>query len=299
VSSNWKKLLDRRPKIAPKAAASTRPSPRDGGAAQNVVALDCEMVGVGPQGVRSALARVSIVDSEGVVLMDRYVLPREKITDYRTHITGISAATLKRPGVLREEVAIEKAAALLSGKVVVGHAVANDFQALTLSHPYAFVRDTALFRPLRPPGREKKTPSLMGLAAHWLHESIHEGHHDSVEDARVALRLYRLKSRLWEKQMRSAMQQSLEEGEDAAAEESDDEGERVDAQGRPVAAGGSEAKRTGKSGKRKVAAEDAEEGSAKQRSEGGGEDAASADAKPAYKNPGKKQRKKLRAASQA
>ena len=36
-----------------------------------VVAMDCEMVGVGPTGTRSVLARVSIVDSEGNVLVDK------------------------------------------------------------------------------------------------------------------------------------------------------------------------------------------------------------------------------------
>ena len=38
---------------------------------RNVVAMDCEMVGVGPSGTRSVLARVSIVDCEGKVLLDK------------------------------------------------------------------------------------------------------------------------------------------------------------------------------------------------------------------------------------
>jgi len=289
VSSNWKNLLDRRPTIAPKAAAASGSSSADGGAGPNIVALDCEMVGVGPSGVRSALARLSIVDSEGVVLIDRFVLPREEVTDYRTHITGITAATLKSPKVLREEVAIQRAAELLSGKVVVGHSVGNDFQVLMLSHPHAFIRDTALFRPLRPPGREKKMPSLQGLAAHWLHENIHSGHHDSVEDARVALRLYRLKSRLWEKQMRSVMQHAnLAGGGDAAGsaaavEESDDEGERIEPeQCRPQ----SKSSVSLKTKKGKV------------KKKGKTEEAVSESAQLAYKNPGKKQRKRLKAAQQ-
>ena len=39
-----------------------------------VVAMDCEMVGVGPDGERSALARVSIIDYHGTVLYDKYAL---------------------------------------------------------------------------------------------------------------------------------------------------------------------------------------------------------------------------------
>lgn len=48
-----------------------------------IVALDCEMVGVGPEGKRSALARVALVNQEGHVLMDMHVKPKEKVTDYR------------------------------------------------------------------------------------------------------------------------------------------------------------------------------------------------------------------------
>jgi RNA exonuclease 4 len=178
------------------------------GAALDVVAMDCEMVGVGPGGDRSVLARVSIVDHEGRVLMDSLVHPKEPVTDYRTHVTGITAFSLHGPKVLQFDVAINRANELLDGKVVVGHALQNDFSALMLSHPHALIRDTALYRPLRLPGGEMKTPSLRNLAQHWLHETIRTGGtHDSVEDARIALRLYRLHSHDWEKQLRNALQQ--------------------------------------------------------------------------------------------
>jgi RNA exonuclease 4 len=48
-----------------------------------VVAMDCEMVGVGPGGTRSALARVCIVNDDGNPILDAYVKPKEKVTDYR------------------------------------------------------------------------------------------------------------------------------------------------------------------------------------------------------------------------
>mmetsp|Transcript_22048 Transcript_22048/g.50380 ORF Transcript_22048/g.50380 Transcript_22048/m.50380 type:complete len:317 (+) Transcript_22048:111-1061(+) len=217
VSNNWKNLLDKRPSIAPKAAAAKQaPSefvPPD------VVAVDCEMVGVGPD-KDSALARVSIVNHDERVLLDRYVQPKEKITDFRTHVSGITPALLKGPKVVSEHAAQQLAAQILEGKVVIGHSVESDFQALGLSHPHQLIRDTALFRPLRPPGYEQRTPSLKRLATHWLQLSIHDGKHDSVEDARVALRLYRLKSRAWEKQMRSAMQSRFSASHAAAAGQS-------------------------------------------------------------------------------
>ena len=48
-----------------------------------VLSLDCEMVGVGPDGTRSALARVCIVNEQGNVLLDVHCKPKERVTDYR------------------------------------------------------------------------------------------------------------------------------------------------------------------------------------------------------------------------
>lgn len=54
-----------------------------------VIGLDCEMVGVGFGGKDSVLARVSIVNHFGNCIYDKYVKPVEKVTDYRTHVSGI------------------------------------------------------------------------------------------------------------------------------------------------------------------------------------------------------------------
>ena len=51
--------------------------------------MDCEMVGVGPEGAESILARVSIVNFFGHCLYDKYVKPSATVTDYRTHVSGI------------------------------------------------------------------------------------------------------------------------------------------------------------------------------------------------------------------
>lgn len=53
-----------------------------------VVAMDCEMVGLGPQRM-SGLARCSIVNYYGTVLYDKYIRPEGEITDYRTRVSGI------------------------------------------------------------------------------------------------------------------------------------------------------------------------------------------------------------------
>lgn len=70
--------------------------PLDGNlSATRVVALDCEMVGVGPGGLQSILARVCIINSSGNVLYDTFVKNTEPITDYRTAFSGVRAADLK------------------------------------------------------------------------------------------------------------------------------------------------------------------------------------------------------------
>lgn len=53
------------------------------------VAIDCEMVGVGPDGEDSILARVSLVNQFGKCIYDKHVKPTERVTDHRTAVSGI------------------------------------------------------------------------------------------------------------------------------------------------------------------------------------------------------------------
>ena len=53
------------------------------------LAIDCEMVGVGLYGSESSLARVSLVNYYGAVILDEFVRQRERVVDYRTHVSGI------------------------------------------------------------------------------------------------------------------------------------------------------------------------------------------------------------------
>uniref|UniRef100_A0A3B5KQ81 Exonuclease domain-containing protein n=1 Tax=Xiphophorus couchianus TaxID=32473 RepID=A0A3B5KQ81_9TELE len=54
-----------------------------------------EMVGVGPDGEESILARVSLVNKFGKCIYDKYVKPTEKVTDYRTAVSGIRPEDIK------------------------------------------------------------------------------------------------------------------------------------------------------------------------------------------------------------
>ena len=57
--------------------------------------MDCEMVGTGPRGDFSMLARCSIVNHHGNVLYDSYVAPMDRVTDYRTKFSGITPHHLR------------------------------------------------------------------------------------------------------------------------------------------------------------------------------------------------------------
>ncbi|NXJ10837.1 I20L2 protein, partial [Odontophorus gujanensis] len=158
------------------------------------VAIDCEMVGTGPGGRVSELARCSIVGYEGAVLYDRYVRPTEPIVDYRTRWSGIRKQHMVNAVPFCK--AQREILKILSGKVVIGHAIHNDFKALKYSHPKVLTRDTSKIPLLNRKGGfpEDVSISLKRLAKEVLHKDIQVGKsgHSSVEDARTTMELYKV-----------------------------------------------------------------------------------------------------------
>ncbi|KAI8889224.1 hypothetical protein K501DRAFT_171190 [Backusella circina FSU 941] len=161
------------------------------------VAIDCEMVGVGPGGVESALARISLVNFNGAVLLDTYVKPQERVTDYRTFVSGIEPHHLEEEAITFKE-AQEKASDIIKNRILVGHAVYNDLQALMLSHPTLLIRDTSRYKPFRKLS-QGRTPGLKMLVKEVLGIQIQSGSHSSVEDARFTIELYKKVKADWEK----------------------------------------------------------------------------------------------------
>ncbi|KAG0334157.1 3'-5' exonuclease [Podila horticola] len=159
------------------------------------VGIDCEMVGVGPEGIQSALARVSIVNFYGVTILDLYVRPVEFVTDFRTAVSGIAPKHLV--GAIEFKDAQKQVADIIEDKIVVGHAVHNDFKALLLDHPQRLIRDTSRYQPFRALSKGK-TPSLKKLALEILGIKIQDGSHSSVEDARITILLYRKHKEAWD-----------------------------------------------------------------------------------------------------
>lgn len=166
-----------------------------------IVAIDCEMVGVGLEGKQHSLARVVIVNYYGGVLLDRFVAQIEPVEDYRTEISGVRPQDLKNaPSLKKVQQEVFK---ILKDKIVVGHQLTSDFKALLLDHPQLYVRDTARYRALqKSPG---KPHSLRQLAAEVLEMNIQEGEHDPAEDARIAMLLYRFIQKNWEASIKTSV----------------------------------------------------------------------------------------------
>ncbi|XP_078666748.1 interferon-stimulated gene 20 kDa protein-like [Branchiostoma floridae x Branchiostoma belcheri] len=169
---------------------------------ERYLAMDCEMVGCGPRGSVSALARCSIVSHSGQTVYDKYVKPQQRITDYRTPYSGI------RPRHMLQAVpfaqAQEEVRKILHNKVVIGHAVYNDFKALEFGHPRELTRDTSRYPALNLLGGFPATSpvSLKRLSRSLLGRTIQQTGHSSVEDARATMDLYKLVQHRWEEELR-------------------------------------------------------------------------------------------------
>ncbi|NXR35206.1 I20L2 protein, partial [Zosterops hypoxanthus] len=195
-----------------KSRGTARNTPKTGGAPPappKFVAMDCEMVGTGPGGRTSALARCSIVTYEGDVVYDQYVRPEAPIVDYRTRWSGIRRHHMDKAVPFRR--AQQQVLRILAGKVVVGHAIHNDFKALRYYHPKALTRDTSLIPLLNRRGGfpENVSISLKRLTKALLNQDIQVGKsgHSSVEDARATMELYKVVEEEWEQHLRQNPEQ--------------------------------------------------------------------------------------------
>ena len=197
------------------------------------VALDCEMVGVGPHGLDSALARVCIIDWNKTILLDTYVQVNQEITDYRTFVSGIREEHLSKDVAMEFEECRSIVLELIRNKIVIGHGLKSDFYVLDIHHPWQDIRDTAKYEPFmkqvqlvpcdnasvssssssssssQPLFRPRK---LKELALNKLDRTIQiSGHeHCPLEDAGAALDLYKKARSKWEKAVEYKVQKTKE-----------------------------------------------------------------------------------------
>lgn len=153
---------------------------------------------------KSGLARVSVLRGvgvhEGVPFIDDYITIREPIVDYVTQYSGIKPGDLdprtSEHNLVPLKVAYKKLWLLLNlGCVFVGHGLASDFRKINIQVPKAQTVDTQYL--FFHPGKNRRL-SLRYLAWAVFKEHIQEEPspdtvqgHDSIEDARMALRLWK------------------------------------------------------------------------------------------------------------
>ncbi|PHH70824.1 hypothetical protein CDD80_5705 [Ophiocordyceps camponoti-rufipedis] len=176
-----------------------------------IVALDTEFVAVrqpeiemNSDGEREtirpivyALARASVLrgqgEKEGTAFVDDYIAIKEPIVDYLTSYSGIREEDLdprlSKHSLLSLKMAYKKLWILLNlGCKFLGHGLKQDFRVINIHVPKAQVIDTIDLFYLK--SRLRKL-SLAFLAWYLLKEDIQMETHDSIEDSRTALRLYR------------------------------------------------------------------------------------------------------------
>jgi len=132
-------------------------------------------------------------EDEGLPFIDDYISVKEPIVDYLTSYSGITRADLdprlSKRNLVSLKVAYKKLWILLNlGCQFLGHGLKQDFRVINIHIPRVQVIDTIEMFYLK--SRLRKL-SLAFLAWCLLKEDIQLETHDSIEDARTALKLYR------------------------------------------------------------------------------------------------------------
>ena len=173
-----------------------------------VVAIDCEMVRVGPE---YALAHVAIVDFDGNEIYNKYVIPKggaNSITDYLTEYSGITKNLLinKNSKALPFKTVKSEVHTILKDKIIVGHGLINDFKVLKYTPDDGSVWDTAEIDEYlqdgamefmdNSKGKVKRIPKKLSVLAKTIaNNNIQvpgKMGHSPLEDARASMNLYRI-----------------------------------------------------------------------------------------------------------
>lgn len=144
-----------------------------------------------------SLARVSAVrgngELENIPFIDDYIAIDEPIMDYLTEFSGIKQGDLNpiisKYTLVPLKIAYKKLRLLVTlGCKFVGHGLQKDFRIINIHVPKHQVIDTVNLFYLK--NRQRKL-SLRFLAWYLLQDYIQKDSHDSIQDARTALLLYK------------------------------------------------------------------------------------------------------------
>uniref|UniRef100_A0A0A1WVL0 Putative RNA exonuclease NEF-sp n=1 Tax=Zeugodacus cucurbitae TaxID=28588 RepID=A0A0A1WVL0_ZEUCU len=151
--------------------------------------VDCEMCRtvIG----QNELTRVSIVNEDLETVYETLVMPTNKIVDYLTPFSGITATIMRTVTKTIKDVQREVKELLPPDAILVGQSLNFDLNAMKMMHPY--VIDTSMCFNLS--GIRRRKAKLQTLAMTFLKEAIQENAdgHDSVEDSLASLKLVKMK----------------------------------------------------------------------------------------------------------
>ncbi|EPQ58579.1 hypothetical protein GLOTRDRAFT_35919 [Gloeophyllum trabeum ATCC 11539] len=164
---------------------------------------------------RLSLARVSVLrgndgPKQGVPFIDDHIHTSETIVDYLTEFSGIKFGdldpALSRYTLTPLKLVYKKLRLLVDrGCIFIGHGLTKDFRIINIFVPPEQVIDTVDLYFIK---ERQRRLSLKFLAWFVLQENIQTETHDSIEDARTALRLYKAYHRFEEE---GTFDQKLEE----------------------------------------------------------------------------------------
>ncbi|KAG2023866.1 MipD protein [Coprinopsis cinerea AmutBmut pab1-1] len=136
------------------------------------------------------VARVTLIDHRSAVLLDTYVQPTHRITDYRTESTGLNYLHFQNAPTFES---VQRATAkMIMNNVIVGHRLWEFLSVMGLSHPAIDTRDLALFRPLRKRLKSRCILDLRTLVRFFVGKDVGYGYEDSLENAIAAMELFRV-----------------------------------------------------------------------------------------------------------
>lgn len=150
--------------------------------------LDCEFC-MSEKG--KELARLSLVDADGNVVIDTFVKPQNPIIDYKTQYSGITPELLEGVTTTIEDVQNDFISKVNAEDYLIGHSLNSDLNVLKVNHQR--IVDTSIIydHPRGPPLKA----SLKWLSDKYLKRLIQndESGHCSVEDSKACLDLVKLK----------------------------------------------------------------------------------------------------------
>lgn len=152
----------------------------------DVLALDCEMIYTT---AGMSLARVSVLDSDGLVVLDDMVKQASSILDVNAKFSGLSLKDMQKASKPFDQVRQDVCRLLHENTVLIGHGLENDLKALRLVH--LKIIDTAVLfpHPRGPPFKRALKDLTSEKLGVFIQNNILEEGHDSGADARAALDL--------------------------------------------------------------------------------------------------------------